>query len=49
VYFLVFNVQVPRNENRPHGLNTMLREVDEIAGDQHARATNDEAVVRKST
>jgi hypothetical protein len=44
----VFNVQVPRNENRPHRLNTNLRALVEIAADQLARYTNDEEVARKS-
>ena len=34
VDFPVFNVQVPRNENRSHRLNTRLRALVEIAGDQ---------------
>jgi hypothetical protein len=36
-------------ENRSHPLNTTLRAIVEIAGDQVARATNHKAVVRKST
>ncbi len=47
--FPVFNVKVPPNENRSHRLNATLRAMVEIAGDQPARATNDKAVVRKST
>jgi hypothetical protein len=49
VDFQVFNVRVLRNENRPHPLNATLRAMVEVAGDQPARATNDEPVVRKST
>jgi hypothetical protein len=49
VDFPVFNVQIPRNENRSHRLITTLRAMVEIAGDQSARTTNDEAVVTKST
>jgi hypothetical protein len=49
VDFPVFNVQVPRNENRSHRLNTMLRAMVEIAGDQPARAANVKVVARKST
>jgi len=45
----VFNVQVPRNENRSHRLNTPLRAMVEIAGDQAAQATNDKAGARRST
>ncbi len=41
--FPVFNVQVPRNENRSHRLNTTLRAMAEILGDQPARAINDKA------
>ena len=48
VDFPVFNVQVPPNENRSHRLNTTLRAMVEIAGDQPARAANDKAVVRKA-
>jgi hypothetical protein len=36
VDFPVFNVQVPRNENRFHRLNTTLRAMVEIARDQPA-------------
>jgi hypothetical protein len=44
----VFNIQVPRNENRTHRLNTTLSAMVEIAGDQLARSINDKAVVRKA-
>jgi hypothetical protein len=49
VDFPVFNVQVPPHENQSHRLNATLRAMVEIAGDQPARATNNKAVVRKST
>jgi hypothetical protein len=49
VDFPVFNVRVPRNEDRSHRLNTSLRTMVEIAGDQPPRATNDKAVVRTNT
>jgi hypothetical protein len=45
----VFNVQVPRNENLSHRLNTTLRAIVEIAGDQPVQATNDKAVVEKAS
>jgi hypothetical protein len=44
----MFNIQVPRNENRSHRLNTTLRAMVEIAGDRSTQATNDKAVVRKT-
>jgi hypothetical protein len=47
--FPVFNLQVSPNENRSHPLNTTLRAMVKIAGDQLAGARNDKAVARKST
>lgn len=49
VVFPQLNVAVPRTENRSHRLTTTPRAMAQIAGDRPARATNDNAVVRKST
>lgn len=45
----MFNIHVLPNENKSHRLNTTLRAMVEIAGDQPDRATKDKAVVRKSS
>jgi hypothetical protein len=49
VVFPQLNVAVPRTENMSHRLNTPLRAVVEISGDQPTRDTKEKAVVRRST